>query len=128
MIITSRNNATISNFEAGFRCKSEYPWCIIQVKSKHFLIKNKKKIKEKREFLHKTSFRPNRFFYMVVNQKIITRNDNDLSSNDFKYLRLKSSILLKIVPYEFSNCYETCQNHEHLKTTEILNSIKSVGY
>ncbi|KAF0682479.1 hypothetical protein FWK35_00036159, partial [Aphis craccivora] len=25
----------------------------------------KKKIKEKREFLRKTSFRPNRFFYMV---------------------------------------------------------------
>ncbi|KAF0727653.1 Uncharacterized protein FWK35_00028080 [Aphis craccivora] len=31
--ITSRNNAPISNFEGGFRCKSEYPWCIIQVKS-----------------------------------------------------------------------------------------------
>ncbi|KAF0737130.1 Uncharacterized protein FWK35_00037526, partial [Aphis craccivora] len=27
--------------------------------------KNQKKIKEKREFLRKTSFRPNRFFYMV---------------------------------------------------------------
>ncbi|KAF0741448.1 hypothetical protein FWK35_00037105, partial [Aphis craccivora] len=26
--------------------------------------KNQKKIKEKREFLRKTSFRPNRFFYM----------------------------------------------------------------
>ncbi|KAF0772668.1 Uncharacterized protein FWK35_00003883 [Aphis craccivora] len=25
---------------------------------------NRKKIKEKREFLRKTSFRPNRFFYM----------------------------------------------------------------
>ncbi|KAF0726230.1 Uncharacterized protein FWK35_00030804, partial [Aphis craccivora] len=30
MIITSRNNAPISNYEGGFRCKSEYPWCIIQ--------------------------------------------------------------------------------------------------
>ncbi|KAF0688711.1 Uncharacterized protein FWK35_00038182 [Aphis craccivora] len=27
--ITSRNNASISNFGGGFRCKSEYPWCII---------------------------------------------------------------------------------------------------
>ncbi|KAF0762322.1 Uncharacterized protein FWK35_00017762 [Aphis craccivora] len=36
MIITSRNNAPISNFGGGFRCKSEYPWCIIQIKSKHF--------------------------------------------------------------------------------------------
>ncbi|KAF0770341.1 hypothetical protein FWK35_00009794 [Aphis craccivora] len=34
--------------------------------------KNQKKIKEKRKFLRKTSFRPNRFFYMVVIQKLIT--------------------------------------------------------
>ncbi|KAF0713237.1 Uncharacterized protein FWK35_00031613, partial [Aphis craccivora] len=35
--------------------------------------KNQKKIKEKREFLRKTSFRPNRFFYMLLNfQKILT--------------------------------------------------------
>ncbi|KAF0749092.1 Uncharacterized protein FWK35_00025295, partial [Aphis craccivora] len=31
--ITSRNNSPISNFEGCFRCKSEYPWCIIEVKS-----------------------------------------------------------------------------------------------
>ncbi|KAF0704206.1 Uncharacterized protein FWK35_00029222 [Aphis craccivora] len=31
--ITSRNNAPISNYGGGFRCKSEYPWCIIEVKS-----------------------------------------------------------------------------------------------
>ncbi|KAF0753784.1 Uncharacterized protein FWK35_00025066 [Aphis craccivora] len=31
--ITSRNNAPISNFGGGFRCKSKYPWCIIEVKS-----------------------------------------------------------------------------------------------
>ncbi|KAF0755062.1 Uncharacterized protein FWK35_00012590 [Aphis craccivora] len=29
---------------------------------------------EKREFLRKTSFRPNRFFYMVLIQKLITVN------------------------------------------------------
>ncbi|KAF0719682.1 Uncharacterized protein FWK35_00033934 [Aphis craccivora] len=29
---------------------------------------------EKREILRKTNFRPNRFFYMVVNQKLITVN------------------------------------------------------
>ncbi|KAE9524427.1 hypothetical protein AGLY_015148 [Aphis glycines] len=28
--ITSRNNAPISNYGGGFRCKSEYPWCIIK--------------------------------------------------------------------------------------------------
>ncbi|KAF0773030.1 phosphatidylinositol phosphatase PTPRQ [Aphis craccivora] len=62
MIITTRNNAPISNFGGGFRCKSEYPWCIIEVKSKHFptvfkkIEKNKKKMTEKREFLCETSF------------------------------------------------------------------------
>ncbi|KAF0712294.1 Uncharacterized protein FWK35_00034262, partial [Aphis craccivora] len=30
MIITSRNNAPISNYGGGFRSKSEYPWCIIE--------------------------------------------------------------------------------------------------
>ncbi|KAF0766462.1 scavenger receptor class B member 1-like [Aphis craccivora] len=29
--ITSRNNAPISNFGSDFRCKSEYPWCIIEL-------------------------------------------------------------------------------------------------
>ncbi|KAF0760580.1 Uncharacterized protein FWK35_00032537 [Aphis craccivora] len=29
---------------------------------------------EKREFLRKTSFRSNRFFYMVIIQKLITVN------------------------------------------------------
>ncbi|KAF0771982.1 Uncharacterized protein FWK35_00000294 [Aphis craccivora] len=36
--------------------------------------KNQKKLKKKREFLRKTSFRPYRFFYMVVIQKLITIN------------------------------------------------------
>ncbi|KAE9529575.1 hypothetical protein AGLY_011671 [Aphis glycines] len=39
MIITSRNNAPISNYGGAFRCKSEYPWCIIQTdKSSPFRI------------------------------------------------------------------------------------------
>ncbi|KAE9535933.1 hypothetical protein AGLY_007834 [Aphis glycines] len=81
--ITSRNNALISNFRGSFRYKSEYPWCIIQVKSKHFpsvfkkIGKIKKKVTEKREFLRKTNFQLNRYFYMVVIQKFIT----------FKFLR-----------------------------------------
>ncbi|KAF0762452.1 Uncharacterized protein FWK35_00008291 [Aphis craccivora] len=36
--------------------------------------KTRKKIKKKREFLRKTSFRLNRLFYMVVIQKLITLN------------------------------------------------------
>ncbi|KAF0760152.1 Uncharacterized protein FWK35_00014365 [Aphis craccivora] len=35
-VLTSQNNAPISNFWGGFRCKSEYSWCIIEVKIKHF--------------------------------------------------------------------------------------------
>ncbi|KAF0743678.1 hypothetical protein FWK35_00035318 [Aphis craccivora] len=35
----------------------------------------KKKIKEKREILCNTSFRPNRFFYMVVIQKLNTATE-----------------------------------------------------
>ncbi|KAF0752368.1 Uncharacterized protein FWK35_00019489 [Aphis craccivora] len=68
MIITSRSNAPISNFGGGFRWKNKNPWCIIEVKvkSKHFptVFKKieKKKMTEKREFIRKTSFRPNRFF------------------------------------------------------------------
>ncbi|KAF0767792.1 Uncharacterized protein FWK35_00020686 [Aphis craccivora] len=76
--ITSRNNAPISNFEGGFRCKSEYSWCIIKLTFFNSFQKNrekqKKKMTEKREFLRKISFRPNRFFYMVVIQKLITVN------------------------------------------------------
>ncbi|KAF0765951.1 Uncharacterized protein FWK35_00003445 [Aphis craccivora] len=34
IIITSRNNAPISNYGGGFRCKSEYPWCIIEFSKK----------------------------------------------------------------------------------------------
>ncbi|KAF0767073.1 Uncharacterized protein FWK35_00021073 [Aphis craccivora] len=47
--ITSRNIAPISNFGGGFRWKSEYLRCIIEVQSKHFptvfkkIEKNKKK-------------------------------------------------------------------------------------
>ncbi|KAE9534735.1 hypothetical protein AGLY_008027 [Aphis glycines] len=65
--ITSRNNAPISNYGSGSRCKSEYPWCIIEFSKKSS--KTKKKITEKRQFLRKTSFRPNRCFFFGCNSK-----------------------------------------------------------
>ncbi|KAF0763034.1 Uncharacterized protein FWK35_00013233 [Aphis craccivora] len=66
----SRNNAPISNYGGGFRCKSEYPWCIIEFSKKSK--KNKKiKMTEKREFLLKTTFRPNRFFLWFVDKKFL---------------------------------------------------------
>ncbi|KAE9526135.1 hypothetical protein AGLY_013766, partial [Aphis glycines] len=87
MIITSRN-ASISNFGGGFRWKSEYPWCIIEVKSKLFptvfkkIEKNPKKIREKQDFLRKTSFRQNRIFYFAITQKLI----------DFEFIRNMSKL------------------------------------
>ncbi|KAF0764689.1 Uncharacterized protein FWK35_00001765 [Aphis craccivora] len=74
--ITIRNNAPISNFGGGFRCKVNILGALYRSKVNSFQ-KNRekqKKMTEKREFLLKTRFRPNRFFYMVVNQKIITIN------------------------------------------------------
>ncbi|KAF0770718.1 Uncharacterized protein FWK35_00008485 [Aphis craccivora] len=47
--ITSRNNVPISNFGGGFRCISEYTWCIIEVKSKHFPTVFKKIVKNKKQ-------------------------------------------------------------------------------
>ncbi|KAF0765699.1 Uncharacterized protein FWK35_00003260 [Aphis craccivora] len=64
----------------------------------------KKKIKKKREFLRKTSFRPNRFFYMVVIQKLITCDKKNLDHQK--------------VPYEFSNFYEICRKRENLQRNE----------
>ncbi|KAE9525276.1 hypothetical protein AGLY_014344 [Aphis glycines] len=75
--ITNLNNLEFNKFFLGFRCLSEYPWCIIKIKSKHFpkvfkkIEKNKKNVTEKQEFSRKTSFWHNRFFYMVVTQKLV---------------------------------------------------------
>ncbi|KAE9522195.1 hypothetical protein AGLY_017455, partial [Aphis glycines] len=115
--ITNRNNASISNFGGGFRWKSEYLWCIIEVKSKHFptvfkkIEKNKKKMTEKRELLRKTSFRPNRFFYMVVIQKLITTTEIfDFYANFFLKCR--------------SNSYEICRKRENLQLILKLKNYK----
>ncbi|KAF0765737.1 Uncharacterized protein FWK35_00004780 [Aphis craccivora] len=65
--------------------------------------KPKKKIKEKREFLRKTSFRPNRFFYMNLNfQKFLTFFDVDkkfLDDQKFKFFT-KSVENAKICKYK----------------------------
>ncbi|KAE9524283.1 hypothetical protein AGLY_015322 [Aphis glycines] len=90
--ITSRNNAPISNYGGGFRCKSEYPWCIIEFSKKSR--KTKKKMTEKRQFLRKTSFRPNRFFlWSPLKFSIFLRNffksvnKKFLDDQKFKFLR-----------------------------------------
>ncbi|KAF0696469.1 Uncharacterized protein FWK35_00032474, partial [Aphis craccivora] len=66
--------------------------------------KNPKKVTEKREFLRKTSFRPIRFFYMVVIQKLITFNFlRNLSktrkfASNFEVEKSISRRYLKILP------------------------------
>ncbi|KAF0720068.1 Uncharacterized protein FWK35_00031587, partial [Aphis craccivora] len=77
MIITSRNNAPISNYGGGFRCKIN-----IFQKNRE---KQKKKLTEKREFLRKTSFRPNRFFFYGCNSK----------TNHCKYLKFSPNVYVK---------------------------------
>ncbi|KAF0762329.1 Uncharacterized protein FWK35_00017476, partial [Aphis craccivora] len=85
IIITSRNNAPILNYGGGLRCK--------KVKSKHFptvfkkIEKNKKKMTEKREFLRKTSFRPNRFFFYGCNSK----------TNHCKYLKFSPNVYVSVI-------------------------------
>ncbi|KAE9530614.1 hypothetical protein AGLY_011076 [Aphis glycines] len=95
--ITSRHNASISNLGVVSDGKVN----ILEVKSKHFptvfkkIEKNKKKMTEKREFLRKTSFRPNRFFYMVTTEIF------DFYANF--YLKCRS------------NFYEICRKRENLQ-------------
>ncbi|KAF0752449.1 Uncharacterized protein FWK35_00019377 [Aphis craccivora] len=66
--LSINSSKKITNIEIVFSHFLNFP---IVFKS---VVKNQKKIKEKQEFLRKTSFRLNRFFYMVVIQKLITVN------------------------------------------------------
>ncbi|KAE9543359.1 hypothetical protein AGLY_002159 [Aphis glycines] len=81
MIITSRNNASNSNFGGGFRWKNEYPWCIIQVKRNIFQQfskksrKTKKKVMEKQEFLRKTVFDQIDFLYGIIHKNLCIRRE-----------------------------------------------------
>ncbi|KAF0686484.1 Uncharacterized protein FWK35_00030458, partial [Aphis craccivora] len=54
--ITSRNNAPISKYGGGFRCKSEYSWCIIEVKKKQKKNDGKTGIFTQNQFLTKSNF------------------------------------------------------------------------
>ncbi|KAF0767781.1 Uncharacterized protein FWK35_00019365 [Aphis craccivora] len=106
--ITSRNNTQISNFEGDFRCKSEYPWCIIEVKSKYFptVFKKIEKNKKKKKNDGKTGiFTQNQF-----STKTIFLRDCYSKTNHYKYLKFSPN-----GPYEFSNFYEICRKRENLQ-------------
>ncbi|KAF0687265.1 Uncharacterized protein FWK35_00034332 [Aphis craccivora] len=76
--ITSRNNASISIFGGSFRWKSEYPWCIIEVKSKHFptvfkkIEKNQKKSDEITGIFPQNQFSTKLIFFFLC---FPSRND-----------------------------------------------------
>ncbi|KAE9536992.1 hypothetical protein AGLY_006799 [Aphis glycines] len=83
----------------------------IIVKSIHSSLRSESKMTEKRTFLRKTSFRPNRFFYMVVIQKLVTLNfQKFLTFFDVNKKNLDNQKNLKI-----SNFYKICQNRENLQ-------------
>ncbi|KAF0751281.1 Uncharacterized protein FWK35_00010464, partial [Aphis craccivora] len=102
--INSFNDCTLTSLDFFQFIKA-----VREVKSKKCPIvfksvrKSSKKVTEKREFLRKTSIRPNQFFYMVVIQKIIT----------FKFLQNLSK-MRKIAKLKIQH-----QIHENLPTTEI---------
>ncbi|KAF0770712.1 Uncharacterized protein FWK35_00004737, partial [Aphis craccivora] len=113
---TSRNNTQISNSGGGFRCKSEYPWCIIEVKNKHFrtvfkkLEKNKKKKKmtEKREFLRKTI---QIFTKSVENAKICNISR--------RYLKILPFLIIQILT-------KICQIPEYLQIILTLHNNRAI--
>ncbi|KAF0751169.1 Uncharacterized protein FWK35_00023260 [Aphis craccivora] len=51
----------------GFRCKSKYPWCIIEVKSKHFpTVFKKNRVKQKKNDEKTVIFMQNQLFLLDI--------------------------------------------------------------
>ncbi|KAF0702902.1 Uncharacterized protein FWK35_00030624 [Aphis craccivora] len=83
------------NYRGGFRCKSEYPWCIIEFSKKPR--KTKKKMTEKREFLRKFSTKSETEFFLwfvdnkflddqkIVAAKVVLKTRQSLHVSDSQY-------------------------------------------
>ncbi|KAF0769056.1 Uncharacterized protein FWK35_00009762 [Aphis craccivora] len=96
MNITSRNNAPISNYGGSFRCKSEYPWCIIEFKSKHFptvFKKIEKKNDGKTRIFTQNQFSTKSIFLYGCNSKFI----------NLHYRPQKFSIFMRIMKKTLEN-------------------------
>ncbi|KAF0756299.1 Uncharacterized protein FWK35_00031058 [Aphis craccivora] len=120
MIITSRNNAQISNFAGGFRWKSEYPCCIIEVKSKHFPTVFKEIEKEKKSVRFESNDSTKQFanFHDFDEFLSIFELQTLIKKICVYYFDWAKKILSKFspyVPYEFSNLYEICRKSEICK-------------
>ncbi|KAF0769236.1 Uncharacterized protein FWK35_00004748, partial [Aphis craccivora] len=129
MIITSRNNAPISNFGGGFRCKSEYPWCIIEFSKK--IEKNKKKMTKNRNFYAKPVFDQIDFFlwfflrimHILMNQFKLLINvfyssiicDSGQSILTLGNHNALDGLLVILKEVKNSNFYEICRKRENLQ-------------
>ncbi|KAE9536645.1 hypothetical protein AGLY_007047 [Aphis glycines] len=91
IIITSLNNALISIYGGGFRCKSEYPWYYIDKK-----------------LTFSNSFQKNREKQKKNDGKTAIFTQNQFSTKSIFFLW-------------FSNFCEICRKRENLQTTEIFN-------
>ncbi|KAF0748955.1 Uncharacterized protein FWK35_00032890 [Aphis craccivora] len=90
MIITIRNNAPISNYGGGFRCKNEYPWCIIEENFPTVfkkIEKNKKKNDGKTGIFTQNQFSTKSIFFYGCNSK----------TNHCKYLKLSPNVYISVI-------------------------------
>ncbi|KAE9533997.1 hypothetical protein AGLY_008733 [Aphis glycines] len=72
--ITSRNNASISNFGGGFRWKSEYSRCIIEVKIYSKSVENAKICNVDKIFLAQSKYlKIAQFFFLAFEVQILTK-------------------------------------------------------
>ncbi|KAF0760583.1 Uncharacterized protein FWK35_00030436, partial [Aphis craccivora] len=94
--IICQNNAPISNFGGGFRCKSEYPWCIIEEKSKNFptaFKKMRKKNDGKTGFFSQNQFSTKSIFLYGYNSK----------TNHCKYLKCSPNVYVHVNKKKLDN-------------------------
>ncbi|KAE9533797.1 hypothetical protein AGLY_008876 [Aphis glycines] len=107
------DNASISNFGGGFRWKSEYPWCIIEVKSKHFptvfkkIEKNKKKNDGKTGIFTQNQFSTESIFLYGCNSK----------TNHCKYLKCSPNIYVTFIVQIFTKSVENAKIRKVKNTT-----------
>ncbi|KAE9522095.1 hypothetical protein AGLY_017514, partial [Aphis glycines] len=99
LITYSSDFQTCSDFERSYKCIDFTMMCVFFFFCdcrQHLEQKNPKKMREKRNFLRKTSFRQNRIFYFDITQKLINT--------------------IEIFNFSNSNLYKICQNCENLQT------------
>ncbi|KAF0753141.1 Uncharacterized protein FWK35_00012927 [Aphis craccivora] len=107
-----------SNFKfgGGLLCKSEYPWCIIEVKSKHFQQFSKKSRKTKKKKDGKTGiFTQNQF-----STKSIFLYGCNLKTNHCEYLTFSPNVYVIQI---FTKSVENAKNCKIKNTTLSFPSI-----